>query len=214
MKYLIIFFIITLIYACCYKTKRALHMLQQNLYNENNRYVKWLIKNKNIFISSDILLIILSIVELIVLSKNKLINNLGIIIISIVLIFIGLKWKKIIKTNQDKKRLVITARVKRLIITTSILYLLPLLVLKNKWLFIGIELAMSYLNSIVVLIAMFINMPIEKCVYFYYKSKAQKKLKSMNKLKIIGITGSYGKTSSKNILSDILNIMLYQLQEI
>ena len=206
MKYLIIFFIITLIYACCYKTKRALHMLQQNLYNENNRYVKWLIKNKNIFISSDILLIILSIVELIVLSKNKLINNLGIIIISIVLIFIGLKWKKIIKTNQDKKRLVITARVKRLIITTSILYLLPLLVLKNKWLFIGIELAMSYLNSIVVLIAMFINMPIEKCVYFYYKSKAQKKLKSMNKLKIIGITGSYGKTSSKNILSDILNI--------
>ena len=206
MKYLIIFFIITLIYACCYKTKRALHMLQQNLYNENNRYVKWLIKNKNIFISSDILLIILSIVELIVLSKNKLINNLGIIIISIVLIFIGLKWKKIIKTNQDKKRLVITARVKRLIITTSILYLLPLLVLKNKWLFIGIELAMSYLNSIVVLIAMFINMPIEKCVYFYYKSKAQKKLKSMKKLKIIGITGSYGKTSSKNILSDILNI--------
>ena len=28
----------------------------------------------------------------------------------------------------------------------------------------------------------------------------------MNQLKIIGITGSYGKTSSKNILSDILNI--------
>ena len=23
------------------KTKRNLHMLQQNLYNENNRYIKW-----------------------------------------------------------------------------------------------------------------------------------------------------------------------------
>ena len=33
-----------------------------------------------------------------------------------------------------------------------------------------------------------------------------KKLKVMNNLKVIGITGSYGKTSSKNILSDILNV--------
>ena len=65
---------------------------------------------------------------------------------------------------------------------------------------------MTYLNCFVVFIAMLINMPIEKCVYLYYKTKAQRKLKSMTNLKIIGITGSYGKTSSKNILSDILNI--------
>ena len=31
------------------------------------------------------------------------------------------------------------------------------------------------------------------------------KIKSMNNLNVIGITGSYGKTSSKNILNDILN---------
>ena len=35
---------------------------------------------------------------------------------------------------------------------------------------------------------------------------AQKKLRSMTDLKIVGITGSYGKTSSKNILADILNV--------
>ena len=50
MDILLVFFIITFLYAYTYKTKRALHMLQQNLYNENNRYVKWLIKNKFIFI--------------------------------------------------------------------------------------------------------------------------------------------------------------------
>ncbi len=33
-----------------------------------------------------------------------------------------------------------------------------------------------------------------------------KKLNSMSNLKVIGITGSYGKTSSKNILNDILNV--------
>ena len=206
MNYLIVLLIITLIYACGYKTKRALHMLQQNLYNENNRYVKWLVKNKNIFLSIDIITIVISILELLIFGENKIVANFGIIILSILLLIIGYNWKSVIKNNQDKKKLVITARVKRLIITTVVLYLLPLIVIKNIWLFILIELIMSYLNSIVVLLAMFINMPIEKLVYLYFKNKAQDKLKSMNKLKIIGITGSYGKTSSKNILSDILNV--------
>ena len=71
MNILLIFFIITLLYECLYKTKRSLHMLQQNLYNENNRYVKWQLKNKNDFFAADILLIILSIIELIVLNKYK-----------------------------------------------------------------------------------------------------------------------------------------------
>ena len=35
---------------------------------------------------------------------------------------------------------------------------------------------------------------------------ALKKLNSMNNLKVVGITGSYGKTSSKNILNEILNV--------
>ena len=206
MNILLIFFIITLLYECLYKTKRSLHMLQQNLYNENNRYVKWQLKNKNDFFAADILLIILSIIELIVLNKYKMLSDIGLIIIAILQVAIGFKWHNIIKNNQDKKKLVITARVKRLIFTISILYLLPVIVIKNTWLFTTIEVVMSYLNPLVVLIAMFINMPIEKLVYLYYKTKAQNKLKSMNKLKIIGITGSYGKTSSKNILADILNI--------
>ena len=50
------------------------------------------------------------------------------------------------------------------------------------------------------------NKPIEKCIFLYYKRQALKKLKSMSNMDVIGITGSYGKTSSKNILSDILNI--------
>ena len=181
-------------------------MLQQNLYNENNRYVKWQLKNKKDFIAIDILLILLAIMEILVLSKYKVLSDIGLIVITILQVAIGLKWRNVIKTNQDKKKLVITARIKRLIVTTTILYLLPVLLIKNIWLFTTIEVAMSYLNPLIVLIAMFINMPIEKLVYLHFKTKAQKKLKGMNKLKIIGITGSYGKTSSKNILSDILNI--------
>ena len=32
-------------YTVIIKSKRSLHMFQQNLYNENNRYMKWLKNN-------------------------------------------------------------------------------------------------------------------------------------------------------------------------
>ena len=106
-------------------------MLQQNLYNENNRYVKWQLKNKKDFIAIDILLILLAITEILVLSKYKVLSDIGLIVITILQVAIGLKWRNVIKTNQDKKKLVITARIKRLIVTTTILYLLPVLLIKN-----------------------------------------------------------------------------------
>ena len=77
---------------------------------------------------------------------------------------------------------------------------------KASWIMFLILSIMTYLNSLIVFIALLINTPIERIVYCYYRQKAKKKLKQMTQLKVIGITGSYGKTSSKNILSDILNI--------
>lgn len=50
-----------------------------------------------------------------------------------------------------------------------------------------------------------INKPVEKIVYYYYFNKAKNKLKDMTRLKVIGVTGSYGKTTSKNILSHVLS---------
>ena len=43
-------------------------------------------------------------------------------------------------------------------------------------------------------------------IFNKFRRQAVNKLKSMPHLKIIGITGSYGKTSTKNILTDILNV--------
>ena len=40
-----IFIFIYLIYVF-YKSRNSLYMLQQNLYNENNRYLKWIKRNK------------------------------------------------------------------------------------------------------------------------------------------------------------------------
>lgn len=195
-----------------YKTKKSLHMLQQNLYNENNRYLKWVFKNNN-FLDLDLLNILISICGLSTVYKDDFTSGICCIIIILLNILLANRWRKNLLNDQNKKKLVITSRVKRLLCTIFILFIIPLIFLglninstKFVWMIILIISVITYLNTILVFIAMIINTPIEKCVYLYYKTKAQNKLKSMNNLKIIGITGSYGKTSSKNILSDILNI--------
>ena len=196
-----------------YKTKRNVHMMQQNLYNENNRYLKWVFKNYNQFLGLDLLLLLISLIGIFVLFDLEKMAYMALIIMTIIALVETINWYRKIKNDQNKKPLVVTARVKRMLFTIIILYLLPVLyialnITDLRLVFIGILLLsiMLYLNSIVVFLGMIINYPIERIVYYYYKSKAQNKLASMNNLKIIGITGSYGKTSSKNILSDILNI--------
>ncbi len=205
--------IIALIYGNVHKSKRFLHMLQQNLYNENNRYIKWLLKNIKVFVGLDLLLVGISIIGYFLSYNIDFLSTLLLIVMSLVCLLIGYSWNKIIINNQNKKKLVITSRIKRLIFTTSILYIIPIIIMainidNNRlcWLLFLIESVMLYLNPIIIFIAMLINTPIEKLIYLKFKIQAQTKVKRMNNLKIIGITGSYGKTSCKNILSDILNI--------
>ena len=46
-----IILILAFFYANYHRGARTLHMLQQNLYNENNRYLKWVFKNITDFFS-------------------------------------------------------------------------------------------------------------------------------------------------------------------
>lgn len=209
MNYFIIFLLlISLAYVNYNKSKKSLHMIQQNLYNENNRYIKWLFKSKEFSYVLEYTNILILAVIIIVDFKINAFITIAFVYMIIANIINGFKWNKKIKNDQNKKKLVVTARIKRLVFTEIILIVLPIILLLNKNLNILLlsEVIISVCIYFVVFIAMIINMPVEKCVYLYYKTKAQNKLKKMNNLKIIGITGSYGKTSSKRILSDILNI--------
>ena len=204
--------IISFFFANYYKTRRNLHMLQQNLYNENNRFVKWVLKNKNIFLDLDVIAIIICLLGKFEVFNSNVIIQVCLLFICFIQLLLGLKWKNIIATGQNKKKFVVTARIRRLMVTISLLFFIPLIVLGihlddivSYWNCILILCIMTYFNPFVVLIAMFLNFPIEKLVNYHYSLKAHRKLKSINGLKIIGITGSYGKTSSKNIVSTILN---------
>ena len=209
LKYLIILGFL-LVYV--YKTKRSLHMIQQNLYNENNRYLKYIFHNYKDFFDIDLVFVGISIVACYVIYDIELISNICMLVIFGLSLILAFNWKNRLSSFQNKKPLVFTKRIKRLLFTTSILYLIPTVILviasENQfvWLMIFVLSLMTLLNNLVVYVANIINKPYEKGVYYYYKFKAQSKLRSMSNLKVIGITGSYGKTSSKNILGDILNV--------
>lgn len=204
--YIITFLVI--FYAVTIKSRKSLHMLQQNLYNENNRYLKWLRHNlKSAFYHYDIIALILFIIA------GLLHNFLSVILIFlalIILIFDTEVIKYSIMVEKHKKPLVKTARVRRQILTLYILNLLPLLIYtfnpNLKYILIVIAAILLVLNYLVVYLVKVINTPVEKYVYHYYWNKATTKLASLTNLSVIGITGSYGKTSSKNILNEILSV--------
>jgi len=206
MKLFVLALCIMLFYAL-YKSKKAMHMLQQNYYDESNRYLFWIFKNvKKVFVSMDIIflsLLVFLFIKMDIYVLSGFICGLYVVIMA--------RYISVTKKEQTKKPLVITARIKRLFITETILYLIPIIIMLCNYnddlapiyfLIIG---AMAYLSYFIILIANKINIPVEKCVYLHYKRMAMKKLKMMN-IPVIGITGSYGKTSSKNILNDILSV--------
>ena len=196
-----------------FESKKSLHMLQQNLYNENNRYLKWIAKNKSEFLNIQLVTIFITIICLIGIFKIETVSFIFLLILIGCYAYEGYRLFERADSEQKKKPLVITKRVKRLIFTTTVLYLIPIVLFIlnydndfNMWMLLMIFEIMCYMNLFIVLISKIINTPYEKCVYYYYLNKAKNTLKNISNLKVVGITGSYGKTSSKNILSDILNI--------
>lgn len=182
-------------------SKRNLHILQQNFYNENNRYLKWGIKNiSKSFNLFDLILTIISIINLFI--KNKYL----ILINALYLIYYFYKNNRL-KREQVKIPLKITSRVKRLSVTITILYLIPIVIayFLNIY-YVVIYNVMILFNFIIIYLSNIINKPIENYVFHYYRRKAVRKLNAIPNLDVIGITGSYGKTSSKNILNDILSV--------
>ena len=59
---MLIKFLVSLLVVIPYiylKSKKSLHMLQQNWYNDGNRYLKWIGNNKNkVFVNFDIFFLI------------------------------------------------------------------------------------------------------------------------------------------------------------
>ena len=101
-----------------FKSKKSMHMLQQNYYDESKRYFLWMTKNlKKVFLTVDIFLL----VSIICLFINETVSYIFFASLSFFLTIIYHS-----KKEQVKKPLVVTARIKRLFTTLSIVYIIIL----------------------------------------------------------------------------------------
>ncbi len=120
----------------------------------------------------------------------------------------GRHFTKSLSASPAKKPLVYTPRVVRLLITTVIWFLI--LCLLNR--FFGNEYSLLVLTVVYTfllapfapIISNIINKPVETGIANGFKRKAVQALEDCPDLKVIGVTGSYGKTSVKFYLKELL----------
>ena len=115
------------------------------------------------------------------------------------------------RPKKAKKPLVYTPRVKRMFVTLAVLFAaiitasaLPLFKANHGSVAVLIVVCIYVLSPFWVLVSNFINIPVEKLVNLHYTNDAKRILAACPELKIIGITGSYGKTSVKYFLNTLL----------
>lgn len=102
--------------------------------------------------------------------------------------------------RKEKVKFKMTLRMVRLTAVSAALAL-ALTLLFRPW---GAVVA-AVLCPWVMLLANLLLAPVEKAIAKWFYNDAAKKLKAMPELKIIGVTGSFGKTSTKNYLYRILS---------
>ncbi|MGM9799941.1 MAG: UDP-N-acetylmuramoyl-tripeptide--D-alanyl-D-alanine ligase [Muribaculaceae bacterium] len=179
---------------------RDLMMLQQNSYRAD-RYTRWMNSNNETTAFRRIFAVIALFVTLVTNVPNLLGYPIA-AIISVWNIFdlIFAKYKKPLVFTKRAVRLMCTALGIAAIIAIAAYFLSGDLSVVAVTL-----LAMVVLSPIVLLAAHTVLRPVENAINRGFYRDAEARLKSMPNLKIIGITGSYGKTSTKHYLNRILS---------
>lgn len=198
--YTTIFVALSFVYA-----KNALHMFQQQRY-ELKRYSNWLFNSNNIH-SSNVFFYFA--VELVFYLLYRFVFKESFIVLLTSLLFtIGFTVYVVYKETKKNyiKDLVVTKRVTRQIIVYTILLVLAVfffLFTLEPYFFAGIF--SVYAPYLLIYPMHIITYPIEELIKKMYENDARRILAELPHLKKIGITGSFGKTSTKNIINDIIS---------
>lgn len=179
--------------------RRELMMFQQNSYRPD-RYIRWF-KMAGESTSFGRLGSLIALLFLLVYHIPFFVGA------GIAVIILGIQAINLFNAKY-KKPLVFTRRAIRIYVTMAVLAICAILVVRIftslQWAAIA-TVACIVLSPALLLFANLILTPIEKSINRRYYNEAADMLRSMPDLKIIGVTGSYGKTSTKHYLNRILS---------
>lgn len=204
MKFIMILTAISLVFFMYIPTLHALHIFQQNRY-QIDRYLVWI---KNTFhreaISSNYLFAIIPCIGI------AIVKDFGLLML-LLFIYAYLLIKKEENTVYIKK-LVFTNRIKRLftmMLTLEVIGVSLVIIFLPNYL-ISLLAPLFYIIPwlLIILSASFL-MPLEEAIRNHYMRDAKNILSQHTNLRTIGITGSYAKTSTKNIAYQILSQRYY-----
>ncbi len=196
----IVTFVVTLFYTAM-EVKFQLQMMQQNSYR-NDRYKRWYAKEGYASISNLITIFFFF------LCFTDFYKPL---VLGVIALTLGYKSIKAMQAKY-KKPLVFTKRAIRLYCATSLLVVLPLVagITAGSWLealdfMLCILLGLLVFVPYLLMAANWLMKPVENRINQGFYNEAKAILAQMPDLTIIGITGSYGKTSTKHYLYRILS---------
>lgn len=186
-------------------------------------YLKWVTRRENIYMKRLLMMVMLSVMAYLLFTigfsymqqgVNSLLSLIFYVFFSGVYIYFDFKRK-------NKARLVLTARVARLIATFVVLYYIYTLVVivgmhmlgfvfRDNAYFLDVRFSVICLTPIlipfIVDLSNIINKPFENAKNYKYIERCKKTLQGAKNLTKIGLTGSYGKTTVKEILKTILSV--------
>jgi len=185
-------------YAIFITMRYNMHMFQLNGY-KNGEHIKWLKKNLRMQW--------VLIAALILGTLRIFVDHIAVDIVIWLMLWLIIVVYRAMRRMKAKKKLVYTARVKRMLVTMVILIaagLTAAALFSHRDILTGVLMITVGTQWFLNIIANIINTPIEKLINLHYINDAKRILKSNKDLTIIGVTGSYGKTSVKFYLQTLL----------
>lgn len=197
--------IIIAVIALVFEFRRQLMMLQQNSYR-NDRYSRWLSTSQD---STSAMRLVSGAVLLASLSTL----TPAIWISAGLICAVSLTNTIILVRKKYKKPLVMTRRASRILLTMLLLAAIPTVIClfvcqaqgASLIFVVDIILAAFCFSQSFALVANWLLKPVEANINRKYYQDAERILRGMPDLRIIGVTGSYGKTSTKHYLNRILS---------
>lgn len=192
--------ILAVFYLSIVLTYRHVHMMQQNTYRIG-RYFEWYISRfvKETRFSEALLLL-----PFVLAFFSQAAFGISAGFIFLLLTYLGRP-----RPQKEKKPLVFTNRAKRLYSTTVVLLVLIVVLLlifiDNAALLMGLLIVVCFCSRFAMLLATIILMPVERMINNSYLHDAKRKISRLPDLQKIGITGSFGKTSTKVIMAAVLS---------